>query len=157
MIRDVADEFARYRAIAERALAQIPDDRLNRIPAPDGNSATMLVRHIEGNLRSRFTDFLATDGEKPWRERDREFEERERSRVEIEKLWAEGWSVLDGALAGLSDADLEREVTIRGKPLTVGQALLRSLAHLAYHVGQIVLIARQSASADWQWISIPKR
>ena len=156
MIEDFTDEYRRYRVLGERALAQIPNGRLNDISAPDGNSPAMLVRHLSGNLASRFTDFLSSDGEKPWRDREEEFAERPYTRAEMDGLWAGGWQALEVTLAALTDADLARTVRIRGEPWSVHAALARSLAHVAYHVGQLVLLARQSAAADWQWLSIPK-
>jgi uncharacterized damage-inducible protein DinB len=156
LVNDFVAEYARYRAIGERALAQVPDAALDRVSAPDGNSVAMLVRHMSGNLASRFTDFLSTDGEKPWRQRDAEFEERTYTRAEVDALWRDGWQVLEATLAGLTDADLAATVHIRGQPLTVHAALGRSLAHMAYHVGQLVLLARMYAAEPWRWISIPK-
>lgn len=156
MLEPFATEFHRYRAIAEKALAQVPDEALNRVPVPDGNSLAMLVRHLSGNLISRFTDFLTADGEKPWRHRDAEFEERPYSRAEVEQMWEEGWSVLESALGELTEADLGREVQIRGQAWTVDAALARSLAHVAYHVGQMVLLARVEQKRGWEWISVPK-
>jgi hypothetical protein len=116
----------------------------------------VIVRHISGNLESRFTDFLSSDGEKPWRDRDAEFAGMNYGRDEIDRLWESGWSVVERELALLSDGDLERRVTIRGQPFTVHEALSRSLAHTAYHVGQIVLLARMLKGSDWKWISIPR-
>jgi hypothetical protein len=156
MIQDFVDEYRRYRAIGEKALAQVSDEGLNRIPAPDGNSIAMIVRHMGGNLASRFTDFLTEDGEKPWRNRDEEFETREYTRAEVESWWARGWEVVEREVGRLSDARFGDTVLIRRQPLTVHAALSRSLAHVAYHVGQIVLLARMTADAQWQWISIPK-
>ncbi len=156
MMQDFRDEFLRYRIIAEKALAQAPDHGLNRIPAPEANSLAMIVRHISGNLVSRFTDFLTTDGEKPWRKRDSEFEGREYTRKEVDELWQRCWTVLDRQLASLTDADLAKTVYTRGRAHTVHEALARSLAHLSHHVGQIVLLARISCEADWKWIGIPK-
>ena len=156
MIDDFRGEYRRYRVIAERALAQMPDAGLNRVPAPDANSAAMIVRHMSGNLTSRFADFLTTDGEKPTRDRDQEFIERAYTRNEVDVFWLKGWTVLDGTLATLADADLTRTVTIRQQPLTVHAALCRSLAHVVYHVGQIVLLARMEATEPWQSLSIPK-
>lgn len=156
MLQDFVDEYRRYRGIGERALVQIPDALLNAVSAPDGNSPAMLVRHLSGNLASRFTDFLSTDGEKRWRDRDEEFANRAYSRADMERLWADGWQVLEATLAVLSDGDLARMVRIRGEPWSVHAALARSLAHVAYHVGQLVLLARQSAVAEWEWLSIPK-
>lgn len=149
-------EFTRYRQMAEKAIAQTSDDGLNRVPFADGNSIAMLVRHISGNFKSRFTDFLESDGEKPWRNRDAEFEDRVCTRDEVEQMWTEGWAVLDDALAGLSEADMARTVRIRGQEWSVDEALARSVAHLAYHVGQIVWLARLDRQADWDWITIPK-
>ena len=156
LISDFRSEYGRYRELAEKALAQMPDAELNRVPAPDANSPAMIVRHMSGNLISRFTNFLTEDGEKPNRERDREFDERPYSRAEVTELWTQGFAVLDDALAPLTDDDLERTVTIREQPMTVHAALSRSLAHLAYHVGQIVLLARIGAAGPWQSLSIPK-
>lgn len=156
MIDDFIAEYGRYRAIAERALVQIPDAKLNHVPSPDGNSAAMLVFHMSGNLASRFSDFLTSDGEKPWRARDDEFADRDCSRAHVEAKWAAGWQVLEQTLGTLTDADLARTVTIRQQPLTVHAALCRSIAHVAYHVGQIVLIARETTETDWESLSIPK-
>src|SRR5436305_11637832 len=135
MIENFVKEYQSYRRIGEKALAQVSDDALNRVIGTDNNSVAMIVRHISGNLRSRFTDFLASDGEKPWRDRDDEFAERHYMPQEIDQLWRQGWAVVEEALAQLTDADLERQVTIRGQPHTVHAALTRSLAHVAYHVG----------------------
>jgi hypothetical protein len=156
LVADFRAEYVRYRQLAEKALAQMPDSELNHVLAPEGNSAAMIVRHMSGNLVSRFTNFLTEDGEKPDRDRDREFDERPYSRDEVDALWAKGFAVLDDALAPLGDADLERTVTIREQPMTVHAALSRSLAHLAYHVGQIVLLARIGAAGPWESLSIPR-
>jgi uncharacterized damage-inducible protein DinB len=155
-IDDFRAQFAQYRQLAEKALAQMPDSELNRVLSPEGNSAAMIVRHLSGNLVSRFTDFLASDGEKPDRDRDREFDERPYSRDEVNALWTKGVTALDDALASLRDEDLQRTVTIRQQPMTVHAALTRALAHLAYHVGQIVLLARIGAERPWQSLSIPR-
>lgn len=156
MLNDFLDEYERYKVIGERALQQIPDAELNRILYADGNSAAMLVRHISGNLRSRFTDFLTSDGEKPWRERESEFAPVEYQRQQMDELWTQGWEVLFRELAALREADLSLSVTIRGKALTVHEALCRSLAHVAMHIGQLILLARLLHQDEWQWISIPK-
>jgi hypothetical protein len=156
LIADFRSEYARYRQIAEKAMRQMPDVLLNRVPAPDANSAAMIVRHMSGNLVSRFTNFLTEDGEKSTRDRDAEFDERSYTRDEVEEAWAKGFAVLEDALATLGDADLQRTVTIRNQPMTVHAALARSLAHLSYHVGQIVLLARIYAAGPWESLSIPK-
>ena len=114
--------------------------------APDGNSIAMIVRHIGGNLASRFTNFLTEDGEKPWRNRDGEFADGAFTRADVDEAWRAGWTTLERELAKLTDDDLERIVTIRGQELTVHAALCRSLAHVAMHVGQIILLARMLAT-----------
>jgi hypothetical protein len=157
MIADFTAEFRKYRQMAEKAIAQVSDDALNQVPTGDANSIGMLVRHISGNLRSRFTDFLTADGEKPWRNRDDEFVERPYSRDQVLAMWAEGWRVLDEQLARLTDADFSRTVIIRGEAATVHEALCRALSHVASHIGQIILLARLFTSSNWDWITIPKR
>ena len=127
MIEPFATEFQRYRVIAEKSLAQVSDEALNQVPVPDGNSLAMLVRHLSGNFLSRFTDFLTTDGEKSWRHRDAEFEERSYSREEVDEMWEQGWAVLEQALSNLGKEDLASTVHIRGQALTVHAALARSL------------------------------
>jgi uncharacterized protein DUF1572 len=156
VVQDFVGELARYRALAEKAMAQVPDEALNRVMATDGNSIAVLARHIGGNLASRFTNFLTEDGEKPWRDRDGEFEESSLTKAQITESWTRGWSVLEVTLASLTDADLSRTVTIRGQELTVHAALCRSLAHVSMHVGQIILLARMLATAPWQTLSIPR-
>ena len=156
MIKNFLKEYQSYRRIGEKALAQVPDEALNRVIGADNNSVAVIVRHISGNLRSRFTDFLTSDGEKPWRDRDAEFADLTYDRQAVEQMWAEGFQVVENELAALTDADLDRQVTIRNVPHTVHEALCRSVAHTAYHVGQIVLLARILNQGDWQWISIPK-
>jgi len=153
---DLTAEFAKYRSLGEKAMVQVSEEALNRVLAPEGNSIAMLVRHIGGNLTSRFTDFLTTDGEKPSRDRDGEFGDGTFSREHVNEAWTNGWSVVENTLNGLSDADLEKGVSIRGEAITVHQALVRSLAHISMHVGQIILLARILASDDWQTLSIPK-
>ncbi len=156
MIKDFSDEFLRYKLSGKKAIDQVSDDGLNEIVRQDLNSITMIIRHISGNLLSRFTDFLTSDGEKSWRDREAEFESSAYSRSEIFENWERGWQCLEEALASLSDADLEKEITIRGKSLTVNQALLRSLAHVANHVGQIILLAKIQTKDKWKAITIPK-
>ncbi len=159
LIDDFRGEYSRYRSLAERAMAQVADEALNRVPMAEGNSMAMIVRHVGGNLVSRFTDFLTSDGEKPSRDRDAEFVERDYSRAEADQWWRDGWAALETQLASLTDQDLGRTVTIRQQPLTVHAALSRSLSHVAYHVGQLVLLARMHAGdggAAWPSLSIPR-
>src|SRR3954471_8104605 len=119
MISDFVDEYRRYRLIGEKAIAQVSDDALNALPQADANSIAMIVRHVGGKLASRFTGFLTEDGEKPWRERDAEFETRDYTRAEVQEWWARGWDVLERELGALGDGDLARAVRIRGQSLTV--------------------------------------
>lgn len=151
----IAAEFRRYKALAEGAIAQLDDAALTTRLAPDGNSIAILVWHISGNLRSRFSEFLTGDGEKPWRDRDEEFVERQVSREELLAHWAPGWATLLDALTEIEDGMFERKVAIRGVPLRVDEALFRSLAHISYHVGQIVLIAKTLQTGRWKYLSIP--
>jgi hypothetical protein len=157
LVKDFLDECRRYRALGERAMAQVSDDDMNHVPVADGNSIATLARHVGGNLRSRFTDFLTSDGEKPWRDRDGEFAQGTFARDEIARIWADGFDTLERELESMSDDDLRRSVTIRGVSLGVHEALCRSLAHTAQHVGQIVLLAKSAAGEEWQTLSIPRR
>ena len=157
MLENLTSELQKYKTIGAKTLAQTSDSALNFVPAPELNSIAMIVRHLHGNLLSRCTDFLTTDGEKSWRDRTAEFSETTYTRVEVEQFWAEGWEILEQSLASLSDEDLSTIVTIKGKTMTAEAALYRTLAHIAYHVGQIVLLARLQAGEDWQWITSPRK
>ena len=156
LTKSFLDEYGRYRETAEKAMAQVPDEALNRVMSSDGNSIATLVRHISGNMVSRFTDFTASDGEKPWRDRDGEFESGPFSRAQVDDAWQRGWEVLEREVGRLRDEDFARTVTIRGQSMTVHEALLRNITHVAMHVGQIILLARASAGADWKTLSIPR-
>jgi uncharacterized damage-inducible protein DinB len=155
IIESITGEFQRYKALAEAALHQLRDDELAAPGPSGGNSIAALCWHVSGNLRSRFTDFLTTDGEKPWRKRDEEFSSRAVTHAELLAHWEAGWGVLLATLAGLGDADLARTVTIRGQPLRVADALHRALAHVSYHVGQVVYAARAVRGPEWRFLSIP--
>jgi uncharacterized damage-inducible protein DinB len=154
-VEAIADEFTRYKALGEAAIAQLGDDELVAAASDGGNSIVAIVWHLAGNLESRFTDFRTTDGEKPWRDRDDEFVLRRVTRSELLEKWERGWRALLGALGELSDADLLATVTIRRQQLRIDQALQRSLAHAAYHIGQIVFLAKQIRSGGWRCLSIP--
>ncbi len=156
VLKNLIGEFERYQIIGQKALVQIPDNFLNQPFGEGNNSVAVIVRHLSGNLISRFTDFLTTDGEKPWRDRDSEFENNIYTRAEVMENWDKGWLVLNAELAKLSDADLQNQISIRGIPLSVHAALCRSLAHTAYHVGQIVLLGRIATGGKWSWITIPR-
>jgi uncharacterized damage-inducible protein DinB len=148
-------EFLRYKSLAEAALDQLGEAELVVPGSAGGNSVAVICWHMAGNLRSRFTDFLTTDGEKPWRRREEEFQARTVSRAELSLQWERGWNALLDSLGGLTDADLARTVTIRGQGLTVAEALHRSLAHVSYHVGQVVYVARGLRGEGWRFLSIP--
>jgi len=155
VIEAIRDEYLRYKHLGEAAIRQLKDDQLSATTAANDNSVATIVWHIGGNLRSRFTDFLTTDGEKPWRDRDSEFLQRTTTQGELLDFWNQGWAVLLGTLDGLTDDDLFRNVVIRGQQLTVIEALQRSLAHASYHVGQIVFLAKGLRGSEWTYLSIP--
>jgi hypothetical protein len=155
-IDSIESEFRRYKSVGDGALAQLTDEELTKIAAPGGNSAAVLVWHLSGNFASRFTDFLTSDGEKPWRKRDEEFEERVVTRDELVFKWNSGWATLFNALAELTDRNLDDAVTIRGVPFKVHEAPHRSLAHASYHVGQIVFLAKSFRGEAWSTLSIAR-
>jgi len=155
VVASIEGEFERYRRLGEGAFGQVPDGELARPAEGNGNSIATLVQHISGNFRSRFTDFLTSDGEKAWRERESEFAAHGTSRRDLRAAWDEGWKVLQSALAALSDEDLGRQVTIRGQALSVRDALHRSLSHLSYHVGQMVMLGRAIQGDHWRFLTIP--
>lgn len=156
ILTSIEREYRRYKGLAEGAFGQVTDAELVDVPASEGNSIAMLVWHLSGNLKSRFTDFLTADGEKPWRDRESEFVTRDITRAALLAKWEEGWSVLFRTLSELGDDALDRRVTIRGEGLSVLQALHRSLAHASYHVGQVVLLAKSRRGGTWRSLSIPK-
>jgi hypothetical protein len=155
VLASIESELHRYKRLGEKAIGQVDPDALSRRPAGAGNSVATIVWHVAGNLRSRFTDLLTTDGEKPWRDRESEFVARTVTLPEVLARWEEGWAVLLATVAGLSDEDLARTVRIRGEELSVLDALHRSLAHTSYHVGQIVFLSRALCGDQWKWLSIP--
>ncbi len=149
-------EFRRLQALAESAMAQVSDAQFFALPAPGDNSVAVIVKHVGGNLVSRWTDFLTSDGEKPGRDRDTEFLiGAQDTRAGLLQTWTLGWAALFGALTPLNDSDMTRLVTIRGEPLTVLQAINRQLTHYAYHVGQIVYVAKHHCGPAWRSLSIP--
>lgn len=157
-LSDTRIQFQKLKEQAEKAVGQVADNQLHVTVDPESNSLTVIMRHMAGNLRSRFTDFLTTDGEKPDRNRDGEFElDRPPTRAEIMTGWNSGWATLFAALEALAAEDLLRDVYIRGERHTVLQALQRQLTHHASHVGQIVFLAKHLAGPAWQTLSIPRR
>jgi hypothetical protein len=148
--------FRSNKGWADKAIAQLPDDKLHVALDPNTNCIAVIMKHVAGNLLSRWTDFLTTDGEKPWRNRDDEFVDTFTTREELIAYWASGWQRLFDALTALTGDDLGKTVSIRGEPHSVPLAIQRSLAHCGYHVGQIILIARILAGDHWTTITIPR-
>lgn len=155
VIAAIEGEYKRYKSLGEGTMTQLGDDDLLMRPTPESLSIAMIVWHVSGNLESRFTDFLTTDGEKPWRDRESEFEDRRASRKEVLAKWERGWGILLGALDALSDAHLERTVSVRGVTVSVCEALERSLAHTSYHVGQMTFLGKMLRRDQWKYLSIP--
>lgn len=155
-ISDSISLFRYYKNLAERAMAQVADEDLLHAQDEECNSIAIIVKHIAGNMRSRWRDFLTTDGEKPDRNRDSEFEEPPKSRAELIRTWDEGWACLFQALAGLDDSHLSQKVLIRGEAHSVMQAINRQLCHYSYHVGQIVALAKQRRRGEWASLSVPR-
>ncbi|MFT5197419.1 MAG: hypothetical protein ACI87O_000058 [Planctomycetota bacterium] len=149
-------EFRRYRLLAQSTIESMTYVQLQECAGGGNNSVEVLMQHLGGNLRSRFTDFLTNDGEKDFRNRDREFEDHGLSEQGLHEVWDSGWQILGDTLDGLQDADFSRTVTIRGVAFTVAEALTRSLSHVAYHVGQIVLLARLQQGEGWKSLTIPR-
>lgn len=149
-------EFRKTRQLTDRAVAQLDDAQLHVRLDAEANSVAVLMQHMAGNMRSRWTEFLTSDGEKPWRQRDLEFEPPALDRAALLASWESGWQTLFDALAGLTDDDLGRTVTIRGEGQSVLSALTRQLAHYAGHAYQIVLLAKHVKGDDWTVLSIPR-
>jgi uncharacterized damage-inducible protein DinB len=146
-----------HKRLADDAIAQLSDEQFFTKPDPESNSIAAIVKHMSGNMRSRFTDFLTSDGEKPDRKRDQEFIVHDKAkRDEISRAWEQHWKLLFDTLNSLHPDDLDRTVTIRAQPHSVLQALNRAVMHLAYHIGQIVLLAKHWKGAEWKSLSIPK-
>ncbi len=156
-LRVVEVTFKRYKNLGDKTFAQLDDGDFYYCTDEDSNSISVLIQHISGNLVSRFTDFLTTDGEKPNRMRDNEFEEQNLSSEELLKKWEEGWDVFFKTFKSLKESDLVNVVTIRNEPHSVIEALDRAAAHYAYHVGQIILLAKQIKKSDWKTLTIPRK
>jgi hypothetical protein len=155
-VADALSLFRYYKRLAERAMDQVTDQQLFVTLDPEANSIAIIVKHMAGNMRSRFTDFLTTDGEKPTRNRDSEFVAPAATRKDLLADWEDGWNRLFTAIEPLSDAHLAHKVTIRGEAHSVMQAINRQLAHYPHHVGQIVLLAKHFACDHWQSLSVPR-
>lgn len=159
-LKDSLELFHYYKKLAERALEQCPDEGLFATLDAESNSIALIVKHLAGNMRSRWTDFLTTDGEKPDRNRDSEFEAGYKTRAELMAAWERGWGILFGALEVLREEDLNRTVMIRTEPHSVMQAINRQMAHYSNHIGQIVYLAKHfaaSGEAGWKAVSVPRK
>jgi hypothetical protein len=155
-LADSAATFRSYKKLAERAIEQVSDEEFFTAIDAEANSIAVIVKHIAGNQVSRWTDFLTSDGEKPERNRDAEFEIAGETRSSLMEFWERGWTALFGAIEPLGVADLSRTVSIRGEPHTIVEAVNRQLTHYAYHIGQIVLLAKHFRSSGWKTLSVPK-
>lgn len=153
---DAVGSFRNYKKIAERAIGQVTDEQFFALIDAEANSIALIVKHIAGNLHSRWTDFLTTDGEKDFRKRDTEFELIGDKRESLMQFWETGWQTLFANIEPLTVEDFSRSVTIRGEPHSIVEALNRQMTHYAYHVGQIVLLAKHFRLAEWNTLSVPK-
>ena len=147
-------EYKRYRRLLEGSLRQLTDDEFFRVLSPSSNSVAIILKHISGNWHSRFTNFLTSDGEKPWRNRESEFDVTGLSREELMAYWQGAWDILETNVFALGEADMKTPITIRGVTLSVEEALCRSLSHFSYHVGEIVFLAKHFKGDDWEYLSI---
>jgi hypothetical protein len=155
-LKDATDLFRHYKGLGDRAMQQISDESLFAALDAEANSIAVIVKHLAGNMRSRWTDFLTSDGEKPDRDRDSEFAVPPGTRAELLANWESSWTILFDAIAQLAESDLNRTVLIRKEAHSVTQAINRNLTHTAYHVGQIVFLAKHLAGAEWKSLSIPR-
>jgi hypothetical protein len=155
-LTDSLDVFRSYKALCERAMAQLADEQLFTVLDEESNSVAIIVKHMAGNMRSRWTDFLTSDGEKPDRRRDEEFVDPPERREALLAVWEEGWNCVFNALEPLGDDDLARTVTIRGEAHSVMQAINRQIAHYSYHCGQIVMLAKHLNHSAWKPLTVPR-
>ncbi len=154
---DIRKRFLSYKEMGDKTFAQLSEQDFFFIPSSENNSIAINIQHMHGNMLSRFTNFLTEDGEKKWRQRDAEFEPVVLQSVQLLQLWNEGWACVFDAIDQLQDKDFSGTITIRHEPLSVCDALLRQLAHYAYHVGQIVFIAKMIKGESWKTLSIPRK
>lgn len=155
-LQDALAVFRQYKKLGDGAMGQVSDAELYAALDPEMNSIAVVAKHMAGNMRSRWTDFLTTDGEKPDRQRDTEFEAPPATRAELVAMWEDGWGRVFAAVEALSEADLAATVTIRGERHSVMQAINRQVGHYAYHVGQMVMLAKHFRSAEWRSLSVPR-
>ncbi len=155
-LNSVKKEFARYKSLGDKTFAQVTDRGLFWRYNPESNSIATIVKHLAGNMLSRWTDFLTTDGEKPWRNRDTEFEDEISTRQQLMDRWEEGWACLFAALDTINEENWHNTIYIRNEPHSLTDAINRQLAHYPYHVGQIVFIGKMISEAEWTSLSVPK-
>lgn len=155
-IQSALERFRYYKALGDQTFAQLKDTDFHFSPNNESNSISVIIRHMTGNMLSRWTDFLTTDGEKEWRERDKEFQVHPASKEELLAQWEKGWTCCMDAIAELKETDLLKTITIRGKALTVTDAINGQLAHYPYHVGQMIFIAKMIRDKDFKCLSIPR-
>lgn len=155
-LQSAAKRFQEYKTLGDKTIAQLPEAQLHMLPNATSNSIAMIVQHLSGNMQSRWTNFLTEDGEKPWRNRDAEFEAQPSSKEALLERWEKGWSVLFDGLGALHEDDLLKNITIRTQPLNVVDAINRQLAHASYHVGQMVFLGKWLLADNWQTLTIPK-
>ena len=155
-IPSAINQFTQYKTLAEKTIIQVPDEKINWQYNPETNSIAIIVKHLSGNMLSRFTDFLSSDGEKKWRNRDGEFENEILSRDQLMVVWDKGWNCLFSVLNVLTENDLTKKVLIRNEEHTVMEAINRQLTHYASHIGQIIYIGKMVCNADWKTLSIPR-
>jgi hypothetical protein len=153
---DVLNSFRNYKKLADRAIDQVSDEEFFAVIDAESNSIAVIVKHIAGNLHSRWRDFLTTDGEKPDRDRDTEFEMVGDTRESLMEFWESGWQTLFDAIEPLTEDDFSKTVTIRGEPHSVVEAINRQLTHYSYHIGQIVFLAKHLKSSEWKTLSVPR-
>ena len=155
-LADAVKSFRNYKKLADRAINQVSDDEFFAAIDAESNSIAVIVKHVAGNLHSRWRDFLTTDGEKPDRDRDQEFEMTADTRESLLKFWDSGWETLFGSIEPLTEEDFGRTIKIRGEPHTVVEAINRQLTHYSYHIGQIVFLAKHLKSTEWKTLSVPR-
>jgi len=156
-LKDITKRFQSYKSLGDKTFEQLNEKDFFYQPSTESNSIAIIIQHIHGNLMSRFTNFLTEDGEKPWRKRDEEFEQMKISKEEVLSLWNEGWNNLLNTIKSLHTDDVMKKVSIRNEQMYAYDALLRALAHVAYHVGQIVYLGKAIKDTAWETLSIPKR
>ncbi len=155
-LADAVQSFRNYKKLADRAIDQVSDEEFFAVIDPESNSIAVIVKHIAGNLHSRWRDFLTTDGEKPDRDRDQEFEMIEDTRESLLEFWESGWATLFSSIEPLTEEDFSKTIKIRGEPHTVIEAINRQLTHYSYHIGQIVFLAKHLRSTEWKTLSVPR-